>query len=210
MFKKIVVFIILALVVIVATIYFVSAQNNKINDRASDMSKNIMSEIGETNFISYNSIVINTAQFADEIAYFSTNVFGDSNRLENIRLSCNAINGTIINSGETFSFNDIVGKPTEDKGYKEADVIIGTKTEKGFGGGNCQVSTTLYNACLSVPDIEIIERHPHKKKVAYIEEGKDASVSFGVLDLKFKNNTSFPIKINMELTSSEVIARILR
>lgn len=210
MFKKIVVFIILALVAIVVTIYFASVQNNKINDGASDMSKNIMSQIGETNFISYNSIVINTAQFTDEIAYFSTNVFGDSNRLENIRLSCNVINGTIINSGETFSFNDIVGKPTEDKGYKEADVIIGTKTEKGFGGGNCQVSTTLYNACLSVPDIEIIERHPHKKKVAYIEEGKDASVSFGVLDLKFKNNTSYPIKINMELTSSEVIARILR
>lgn len=209
MFKKIFVFMILAFVIAIV-IYFASIYDNKTNDRSSDIQKNIMSQIGETNFISSNNIINNNAQFTDEVAYFSTNVFGDSNRLENIRLSCNVINGAVINSGETFSFNDIVGKPTEDKGYKEADVIIGTKTEKGFGGGNCQVSTTLYNACLSVPDIEIIERHPHKKKVAYIEEGKDASVSFGVLDLKFKNNTSYPIKINMELTSSEVIARILR
>lgn len=209
MFKKIIVFIVLVFAVL-AIIYFAFSQNKQVNNDLSDTQKNIMSEIDSTNFVSFNSIVVNTAQFTEEISHFSTNVFGDSNRLENIRLSCNAINGTIVNSGDTFSFNDIVGKPTADKGYKEADVIIGTELQKGLGGGNCQVSTTLYNSCLSLSDIEIVERHPHKKKVAYIEEGKDASVSFGVLDLKFKNNASFPIKINMELTDTEVIARILK
>lgn len=144
-----------------------------------------------------------------EISTFSTNVSGDSNRLSNIKLTCNKINGFILDSGKTFSFNDVVGDPTQEAGYKEADVFVGTKIEKDFGGGNCQVSTTLYNAALGVDFFEIIERNPHKKKVPYIEEGKDAAVSFGLLDLKFKNNSDKKLKIYMTSDDQKLTARIV-
>ena len=71
-----------------------------------------------------------------------------------------------------------MGQPTAAKGYQEADVIVDKKVEKGYGGGNCQVSTTIYNAALEVEGIEILERNPHKKRVTYVEEGKDAAVSY--------------------------------
>ena len=83
-----------------------------------------------------------------DVATFSTNLKGDSARLNNISITCTTINGTTIAPGESFSFNKIVGQPSADKGYQEADVFVNKKTEKGYGGGNCQVSTTIYNAAL--------------------------------------------------------------
>ena len=78
-----------------------------------------------------------------------------------------ALNNTIVNPGETFSFCDTVGPSTVERGYKIANVIIqGTET-KGLGGGNCQVSSTLYNAVLAIPnELEVVERHPHSAPVA--------------------------------------------
>lgn len=201
--------ILLVAIIIIAVAFFLFFYNK--NMSSSDSAKvpsNIMNEIKETNILSSNIVSIGKQNTENEIANFSTNLFGDDNRIENIRLTCNAINGFTLQNGKTFSFNDVVGQPTADKGYKEADVIIGTKTEKGLGGGNCQVSTTIYNAILKVPEIEVIERNPHKKKVAYVEEGKDASVSYGVLDLKFKNNTGSPIKIYANADDKSVNVKI--
>ncbi len=205
---KIILFVTIIVLAVVVCLFFYNKNAN-----SSDSSKtpsNIMNEIEETNILSSNIIPFANKSTQTEISKFSTKLFGDSNRIENIRITCSAINGFTVRSGETFSFNDIVGKPTEDKGYKEADVIIGTKTEKGLGGGNCQVSTTIYNAVLNIPNIEVVERHPHKKKVAYVEEGKDASVSYGVLDLKFKNNTGSDIKIYTEIDNKEISVKIIR
>ena len=81
------------------------------------------------------------------------------------------------------------------RGYQEASIIIDHKTERGIGGGNCQVSSTLYNAVLNIPNLAIIERHEHGKDVTYVPEGKDAAVSFGSLDFKFRNDTQNDIKI---------------
>lgn len=185
-------------------VFFFSKSNNK---EVSEINKQneIINSIENTNITSQNE----THQEI-ELSNFSTNLAGDENRLENIRLSCNTINGTILKNGESFSFNDIIGEPTEDKGYKQADVLVDTELTKDFGGGNCQVSTTLYNACLNTSGIEVTERHPHKKQVAYVEEGKDASVSFGVLDLKFTNNTGSTIKIYMDSENEKVTARIVK
>ena len=73
--------------------------------------------------------------------------------------------------GETFSFCNTVGKATPEEGYKKADVFDKDgNVIKGYGGGNCQISSTLYNALLELPNIEIIERHKHSKKVYYVEE----------------------------------------
>lgn len=131
-----------------------------------------------------------------EISSFSTTIKDkEAGRLTNISLTCSTLNDTIIKKGETFSFNDIVGKPTTERGYQEASIIIDHKTERGIGGGNCQVSSTLYNAVLNIPNLTIVERHEHGKDVTYVPDGKDAAVSFGSLDFKFTNNTENDIKI---------------
>ena len=193
-----------------------SSENSSENYDKSGNSQNILNELSNT---SIPNNTINTTLNVNEsipevkeereIASFSTNLKGDSARLNNISITCNTINGTTINPGETFSFNKIVGQPSADKGYQEADVFVNKKTEKGFGGGNCQVSTTIYNAALKVDGISITERNPHKKKVSYIEEGKDAAVSYsGGLDLKFQNNTDKTLKIYVSSDNDSVDARI--
>lgn len=189
-----------------------SQSNNEINNNIEDnkKQKNIINEINNT-IIPNNTIgTINTTPIESEIASFSTNLKGDSARLNNINITCNTINGTTIKNGDSFSFNSIVGQPTAEKGYQEADVFVNQKTEKGYGGGNCQVSTTIYNAVLKVEGIEVTERHPHKKKVSYIEEGKDAAVSYsGGLDLKFTNNTGSDIKLYVTCDNDSVDVKIV-
>ncbi len=201
-------FIFVPLVLFAVPVVFLFSKNNNKNVSEQNKQSEIINSIENTSKSSLNE----TAEPRQEVelSNFSTNLAGDENRLENIRLSCNTINGTTLKNGESFSFNDIIGEPTEDKGYKQADVLVDTELTKDFGGGNCQVSTTLYNACLNTPGIEVTERHPHKKQVAYVEEGKDASVSFGVLDLKFTNNTGSTIKIYMDSENEKVTARIVK
>ena len=80
----------------------------------------------------------------------------------------------------------------------------------GLGGGNCQISTTLYNAVLAVPSLKVTERHPHSNKVPYIQSGKDAAVAYGSYDFKFVNNTGNTIKIKAEATSNNVSIRLLK
>ena len=205
--KKSFIYIILIVIIIFAGIFLVTKTNKQ--DLAS---KNIENDSNENINQYYENILneISNNEFQEkELSIFSTPLAGDEARLHNIELSCNTINGTKLKNGETFSFNDLIGEPTQEKGYMEADVIVGTKLTKGVGGGNCQVSTTLYNACLSIQGIEIVERHPHKRKVTYVEEGKDASVSYGTLDLKFKNNTGKDITIYMKSEENQVTARIV-
>ena len=83
------------------------------------------------------------------------------------------------------------------------------KKKKGLGGGNCQVSTTLYNAILNAPSLVITERHSHSNKVPYIQNGKDAAVATGSYDLKFVNNTSNTIKIYASTDNKKVSIKIV-
>lgn len=171
--------------------------------------ENIINEINNT-YINTNTVTVPVTPVETDISSFSTNLTGDSARLNNINITCNTLNGTTIKAGDTFSFNSIVGQPSAEKGYQEADVIVDKKVEKGYGGGNCQVSTTIYNAVLTVEGIDVTERHPHNKKVTYIEEGKDAAVSYsGGLDLKFTNNTGNDIKIYASSDNDSVDVRIV-
>ncbi len=117
-----------------------------------------------------------------------------SNRKENIRLASEKINGKILNPGEIFSFNDVVGPRTAGNGYKMAHVYVGNKTVDGLGGGICQVSSTLYNAVVFA-DLEIVYRTNHSMPVSYVPLGRDATVSYGTIDFKFKNNKDTPIKL---------------
>lgn len=117
------------------------------------------------------------------------------NRATNISLTCNKLNETIVKPGEEFSFCKKIGVSKESDGYKKADVIVNKKVVQAIGGGNCQVSTTLYNAVLNDKNLEVTERHPHGKKVNYVPEGKDAAIAHGSKDLKFKNNSDKTLKI---------------
>lgn len=144
------------------------------------------------------------------LAEFSTTIKSKaSNRLNNIQITCSKLNETTVESGKSFSFCQTVGKATEEKGYKKADVIVDKQVTQALGGGNCQVSSTLYNAILKVSDFKVTERHPHGKKVNYVPEGKDAAVSYGSKDLKFVNNTSNTIKIYASTDNKKVSIKIV-
>lgn len=113
------------------------------------------------------------------------------------------------NHGQTFSFCEIVGKATPEKGYKKAKIFDANgNLVDGYGGGNCQVSTTIYNAVKDLPGIEIIERHPHNNDVPYIGKGLDSAVSYGSEDLKFKNNNDYTIIINISDSTTDVSCSI--
>ncbi len=133
----------------------------------------------------------------EQIAIFSTKIYStDSARQNNINITCNTLNGTIVKNGASFSFCNTVGQATTSKGYQKADIFDknGNK-KKGLGGGNCQISTTLYNAVLAVPSLVVTERHQHSNYVPYIQKGKDAAVAYGSYDFKFTNSSGNDIKI---------------
>jgi len=146
-----------------------------------------------------------------EISNFSTKIFNkDEERQNNIGITCKTLSTKEVQPGETFSFCDTVGKATHDKGYEEADIYVDGRKEQGLGGGNCQVSTTLYNAVLKVPELEVVERHQHSGHVPYVEAGNDAAVAYGNYDFKFKNNTENVIKIVMENTPDNITAKLIK
>lgn len=148
----------------------------------------------------------------EEISSFSTKIVTkDANRQHNINLTCSTLNNTIVESGNTFSFCNTVGQATSAKGYKEADIFDANgKKKKGLGGGNCQISSTLYNAVLAVSDLPVTERHPHSNYVPYIQKGKDAAVAYGSYDFKFRNDTGNKIKIQASATESEITIKLLK
>ena len=131
-----------------------------------------------------------------KISSFSTPIVDNhENRINNIKITCSRISGTTVSAGEEFSFCEVVGQPSAEDGYKEAHAFVDGKLVNAIGGGNCQVSTTIYNAAKKIDGVEITERHEHGKEVGYIEMGKDATVAYDYLDLKFQNNNNFDLKL---------------
>ena len=119
---------------------------------------------------------------------------GVANRAHNVALAAKTINGTILLPGETFSYNGTLGNTNAANGYKQATAYVGGKVVPSYGGGICQVSSTLYNAVLYA-NLEIVERYNHSYAVSYVPAGRDATVAYGGKDFKFKNTRSYPIKI---------------
>ena len=146
--------------------------------------------------------------FPDSLSKYTTS-FGssNSNRSTNIRLASEKIDGVVLMPGETFSYNQAVGKRTAEAGFKEAAVYINGTVGTDYGGGICQVSSTLYNAVLYA-NLEIVERHNHHFQTGYVKAGTDATVSWGTLDFQFKNNRNYPIKLVCSGTGGKVICEI--
>ena len=129
------------------------------------------------------------------IATYTTDASTSSSaRLHNIRLALSTINGTCLEPGEVFSFNSVVGERTKAAGYRPAPAYSRMETVMEYGGGICQVSSTLY-AAVEKAGLEIVERHSHSLKVTYIPKGMDATVDWGNKDFKFANNTGEAIYI---------------
>ncbi|WP_129596148.1 VanW family protein [Anaerophilus nitritogenes] len=139
--------------------------------------------------------------------YETTFNASSTSRTENIRLSSQAINGTILMPTEVFSFNEIVGPRSKEKGYQGAIVIFEGEFVEGLGGGVCQTSSTLYNAVL-LSNLDIVQRVKHTIPSTYVPKGRDATVSYGVLDFKFKNSTANPIYIESYVSGNKVKFRI--
>ncbi|MFS8514512.1 MAG: VanW family protein, partial [Planifilum fulgidum] len=116
------------------------------------------------------------------------------NRTTNIRLSAAAINNLVLNPGETFSFNQVVGQRTPERGYKPAAVIVRGEYSEGIGGGICQTSSTLYNS-VDAAGLRVTVRYSHSKEVTYVPAGRDATVSWGGPDFRFMNSLDKPIMI---------------
>lgn len=147
--------------------------------------------------------------FADELGKFSTK-YMTSNvpRSTNVELAAKYINNKIILPGEEFSYNGTVGKRSAERGFKAASVYENNKMVDGLGGGICQTSSTLYGAVLYA-DLEVTERHEHSLEVSYAPLGMDATVAYGSLDFRFKNNTDAPLKISSSWGGGTVSVKIL-
>ena len=128
---------------------------------------------------------------------------GSVNRSMNIANAASKLNGKIILPGDIFSFNSTVGHRTVANGFKTAPEYQNGQTVNGIGGGTCQVSTTVYSAALYA-DLKIIRRQNHSMPVSYVPLGQDATVTDGGLDLKFENNTGYPIRLNASVSGGSI------
>lgn len=129
-------------------------------------------------------------------------------RAHNIYVAACALDGTVLQPGEELSFNSAVGPRREDRGFKPAPEIYQNELVTGIGGGICQVSTTLYNAAL-LADLEILERRNHSILPAYAIPGRDATVSYGLIDLRIANNLEAPVVIRSEARDGRVTVEVL-
>lgn len=139
--------------------------------------------------------------------YKTTYSAGDKNRNTNIELAAKNINGTILMPGEMFSYNGILGDTTAEKGYKPAGAYLNGQVIQSYGGGICQVSSTLYNAVLYA-NLEVTERYNHSFLSGYVPAGLDATVSYGTKDFKFINNRNYPIKLVVTAANGTISATI--
>lgn len=201
------------IVIVVGIVLFFALNGNSMQD--NENSNNTARLATEVNFTENTDIDINNSEekqvTEEEISSYSTNLSGSTeNRLNNIRITCEKLNGIVVTKGNTFSFCDSTGPSTAEEGYKEATVIIDGKKEQALGGGNCQISSTLYNAVLAIPELEVVERHEHGLEVYYVPEGKDATVSYGSVDFRFKNNLSNDIKLYFETDDVTLTTRIVK
>lgn len=188
-------FLIIAIIILVlftfATIYKLSISAKK----ARNNIPIIYNESSKTSNVPPNKN-LNLKKEYKEISSYKTNIYDtDKNRIYNIKLACEKLNEHIIKCGEEFSFNSTMGSMGEKDGFKKALGFDSNGNDiKVYGGGICQISSTLYNACL-LADLDITERHAHSKRVYYVPKNKDATVFSGGPDLKFINNTDKDIMI---------------
>jgi hypothetical protein len=148
------------------------------------------------------------AYFRDVLGAYETRHTNDKNRNTNLQIQCDALNGLILQPGEVFSRNGVLGERTEEKGYLPAPAYSGNRLVNSPGGGVCQGTTTLYN-CVLLADLEVVQRLCHGARVGYVPLGLDAAVNWLTTDFQFRNNWSFPIQIQAWLEDGYMKMQIL-
>jgi len=133
-------------------------------------------------------------QIQSKLGTYSTTFARGTNRGKNVENATGRINGIVLLPGEEMSASEAMGPTTAENGYYEAGSYLNGETVQSFGGGVCQVSSTLYNAVI-LAELEVTERWAHSMTVGYVEASMDAAIAEGYKDLKFKNNTDAPIYI---------------
>jgi vancomycin resistance protein YoaR len=137
------------------------------------------------------------------VASYQTFYGGDPNRIHNVQLVSHLVDGHVIAPGATFSFNQTTGARTADKGFKEAPVIINGELQTGLGGGVCQVSTTVFNAAYEA-GLPIVSRTNHALYISHYPQGRDATVNYPDVDLKFVNDTGHWLLLRTWVGSSSL------
>lgn len=131
----------------------------------------------------------------------------DENRTHNIALAAKKMDNVLLMPGELFSFNDLIGPRDAVHGYKESFIIFHQEFVKGYGGGICQLVSTLYNAVLRGNFI-ITERHAHSLPVSYVPLGLDATVAYGSLDFQFINQNNFPVLLHTDMKNGTLTVSV--
>lgn len=131
-------------------------------------------------------------------------------QLHNIRQAAQSLDGVYImpEPGKVFSFNQVVGPRTLERGYLPAPVFMVAETLDSVGGGICQVSSSLYNAAL-LAGLEVVERHPHYRPVESVPPGLDATVWYGLADLKLRNPFPWPVRLRVQIRGQNLIVSVL-
>ena len=132
----------------------------------------------------------------------------DYDRNANLRLATQRIHGTVLKPEQIFSYNETVGNRTQQQGFRMAPVIFDGKLIPDWGGGVCQVSSTLYNAVL-LADLKIVDRSNHGRAIGYVPLGFDATVVDGMIDFKFQNSLARPIMLYSVVTDNELFFSVL-
>lgn len=146
--------------------------------------------------------------FQDVLGFCQTPHGDNEKRNINLGLACQALNGVVLEPGETLSYNATLGQRTEEAGYQAAPAYSGTQLINTLGGGICQVSSTLY-LCSLYAGLETVERVSHGYPASYMPIGLDATVSWEEPDLKIRNDSDYPVKIVAETTEEFVYVWIM-
>ena len=186
-------------------------KNNSSKNQTNNEQKSNSTENKTNNQVNSNTQQNTEVKKEEQISTFSTKIYDtDPARQNNIRITCSRLNGLIVQNGETFSFTGTLGPSNQNNGYQKADIFDNKgRKQKQYGGGNCQISSTLYNAVLAVPTLVVTERHAHSNYVPYIQRGKDAAVAYGSYDLKFRNDTGNAVKILTATDGANVTATLV-
>ena len=206
----------LVLSLIICFMFLTGCKNNTVSNPADNINSYNSQSLSYSENFSNNSIensdVLPDVPVEETISAFSTKISQkDPDRQTNITITCSSLNGTIVKSGTTFSFCNILGPAKPENGYKKADTFDSDgNIIQAYGGGKCQVSSTLYNAVLNAPGLTVIERNEHSGPVYYVEEGKDACVSYGSCDFQFRNDNNFDIKIYFSNTPDSLDVSIVK
>ena len=162
----------------------------------------------EVTYPSMTAAELEAVLFRDVLGTVTTKVGGTSVRRNNVRLAGECCNGVILNDGDVFDYNAVVGKRTTARGFGAAPAYVNGETVETVGGGICQVSSTIYYATL-LANLEIVERYAHRYAPSYITWGMDATVSWGGPEFRFKNDTGYPIRLDVSYENNKITVNIV-